>query len=587
MTVVQPNSISGINSITVQSGEGLSIHKSDGSLIREIVSAAGIATYDGIKVGTAGTISNIGNAALAGIVTANGGVIVGAAATIYANGNATFSGVTTAKATDLQTGPLNVGTAATISANGNATFSGIVTATSFVGSGANLTGIPALTGSTNNTLVTVTGSNAIAGEANLTYDGTNLDLVTDANNEGIRAISNGNSYPVFELDSDRGGAGNTIGKLVSKWNNTAVASIQFITGTDTTNKDDAYIVFNTASAGTPTERVRITTTGLVGIGTDAPGETLEVGLGGDIKLKTGVSAATTKRIYALGGTGSYSVGSSGGSAVAFVRDASNNDAIAFETHVQGSSHAERMRLDSSGRLIIGHTATDDRDGYDSSLQVSGTGGDDSSVSIGRWSGDASAAGLVLSKSRNGTIGSHTVVQANDLLGVIQFQGDDGTNYHAGAQIQAKVESGVGNDDIPTSLLFATNAGGTGTTTALTIDSSQNATFAGTVSDSKGELRTLTVNAKGSDYTLVVGDAGKFIRRTGGNVTIPDDVFSTGNMVTILNDAGSSMTITAGTGFSLYNTADAATGSRTLAARGMATILFNSTEQGYISGAGLS
>ena len=290
----------------------------------------------------------------------------------------------------------------------------------------------------------------------------------------------------------------------------------------------------TASAGTPTERVRITTTGLVGIGTDAPGETLEVGLGGDIKLKTGVSAATTKRIYALGGTGSYSVGSSGGSAVAFVRDASNNDAIAFETHVQGSSHAERMRLDSSGRLIIGHTATDDRDGYDSSLQVSGTGGDDSSVSIGRWSGDASAAGLVLSKSRNGTIGSHTVVQANDLLGVIQFQGDDGTNYHAGAQIQAKVESGVGNDDIPTSLLFATNAGGTGTTTALTIDSSQNATFAGTVSDSKGELRTLTVNAKGSDYTLVVGDAGKFIRRTGGNVTIPDDVFSTGNMVTILN-----------------------------------------------------
>ena len=59
------------------------------------------------------------------------------------------------------------------------------------------------------------------------------------------------------------------------------------------------------------------------------------------------------------------------------------------------------------------------------------------------------------------------------------------------------------------------------------------------------------------------------------------------MVTFLNDAGSFMTITAGTGFSLYNTADAATGSRTLAARGMATILFNSTEQGYISGAGLS
>ena len=95
MTVVQPNSIAGINSITVQSGESLSIHKSDGCLLREIVSATGVGTFYAISVGTAGTISNTGNAALAGIVTANGGVKVGAAATIYANGNATFSGIGT------------------------------------------------------------------------------------------------------------------------------------------------------------------------------------------------------------------------------------------------------------------------------------------------------------------------------------------------------------------------------------------------------------------------------------------------------------------------------------------------------------
>ena len=43
-------------------------------------------------------------------------------------------------------GNINVGTAATIAANGNATFSGIVTATSFVGNGANLTGITAVGG---------------------------------------------------------------------------------------------------------------------------------------------------------------------------------------------------------------------------------------------------------------------------------------------------------------------------------------------------------------------------------------------------------------------------------------------------------
>ena len=96
MTVVQPNSISGINSITVQSGESLSVHKSDGSLIREIVSATGVGTFYALSVGTAGTVSNTGNAALAGIVTANGGVKVGAAISLHDNGNLGITGVMTA-----------------------------------------------------------------------------------------------------------------------------------------------------------------------------------------------------------------------------------------------------------------------------------------------------------------------------------------------------------------------------------------------------------------------------------------------------------------------------------------------------------
>ena len=54
------------------------------------------------------------------------------------------------------------------------------TATTFYGSGANLTGITALSGSTNNTIVTVTGANAIQGEANLTFDGTQLSVTGSA-----------------------------------------------------------------------------------------------------------------------------------------------------------------------------------------------------------------------------------------------------------------------------------------------------------------------------------------------------------------------------------------------------------------------
>jgi hypothetical protein len=56
----------------------------------------------------------------------------------------------------------------------------------------------ALTGSTNNTVATVTGANAIAGEANLTFDGTTLTLTGDAVLAGtselfINDTANGNS----------------------------------------------------------------------------------------------------------------------------------------------------------------------------------------------------------------------------------------------------------------------------------------------------------------------------------------------------------------------------------------------------------
>ena len=50
MTVIQPNSVAGINSITVQSGDSLSVHKSDGSLIRTITADSGITTFSKVSI---------------------------------------------------------------------------------------------------------------------------------------------------------------------------------------------------------------------------------------------------------------------------------------------------------------------------------------------------------------------------------------------------------------------------------------------------------------------------------------------------------------------------------------------------------
>ena len=109
----------------------------------------------------------------------------------------------------------------------------------------------------------------------------------------------------------------------------------------------------------------------------------------------------------------------------------------------------------------------------------------------------------------------------------------------------------------------------------------------TVTDSKGNVRSIPSNAQSSAHVATAADAGKAIYISTGGVTINNSVFSAGDAVTIINNSGSDQTITQGSGVTLYNTADAATGNRTLAGRGMATIWFASASVAYISGAGLS
>ena len=101
------------------------------------------------------------------------------------------------------------------------------------------------------------------------------------------------------------------------------------------------------------------------------------------------------------------------------------------------------------------------------------------------------------------------------------------------------------------------------------------------------VKSIPSSAKSSAYVLVAGDAGTAIYISTGGVTINNSVFSAGNAVTIINNSGSDQTITQGSGVTMHNAADAATGNRTLAARGMATIWFASASVCYISGAGLS
>lgn len=110
---------------------------------------------------------------------------------------------------------------------------------------------------------------------------------------------------------------------------------------------------------------------------------------------------------------------------------------------------------------------------------------------------------------------------------------------------------------------------------------------GTISDTIGGVRTLVVNTRTAAYTLVATDHGKLIDIATGGVTVPASVFTVGENVTIYNDSTSSQTITQGTSVTLRLAGTATTGNRTLAQRGIATIVCVGTNEFVISGAGLT
>ena len=172
MTVINPKSISGINSITTGSGSDdiLTIHNNNGTERLRVDNT-------GATKITTGIVTTL--TATTGIVT-----------TLTTN---TLTANSTAK----------VGSGVTLSPDGDVFATGVCTATSFVGDGSGLTNPgPSLTGSTNNTIVTVTGANAIQGESNLTFDGNELSI--SHTNPQFRLIDTTNNTDAYLFSDDNG-----------------------------------------------------------------------------------------------------------------------------------------------------------------------------------------------------------------------------------------------------------------------------------------------------------------------------------------------------------------------------------------------
>jgi hypothetical protein len=195
------------------------------------------------------------------------------------------------------------------------------------------------------------------------------------------------------------------------------------------------------------------------------------------------------------------------------------------------AEAERARIDSSGRLLVG-TSSSAAGG--SRLQIEGTGYYESSASFRRNSNDASAPALRLNKSRGTSTGSYTAVQNGDVLGLVQFSGSDGTDDETGAQIACEVDGTPGANDMPGRLVFSTTADGASSAQVrrMRISSGKNVLLSGCAGDT---LNVTNTSGAGTTNTFIVGRYSNSAGTTDGTISLL--VYTNGNVQNTNNSYG--------------------------------------------------
>ena len=111
----------------------------------------------------------------------------------------------------------------------------------------------------------------------------------------------------------------------------------------------------------------------------------------------------------------------------------------------------------------------------------------------------------------------------------------------------------------------------------------NVNASSTISDGIGNIRSIPVNTQSSAYELANSDNGKCISISTGGVTVNGATVVIGHTSVIFNNSGSTQTITIGTGGTMYLSGNSTSANRTLAVRGVCTVLMVASNTFIISG----
>jgi hypothetical protein len=344
-----------------------------------------------------------------------------------------------------------------------------------------------------------------------------VGIGTTAPTEKLHIHSTGNNPAYLHSTNDGTGTGATDGIVIGMGD---------ATNAYLWNYENGGIVFATNA----TQRAVIDSSGRLLVGTSTGTSRLSI-------AGTADNANSEIQITATGVASGYIGANSNG-----LNIGTDTAGLVFKTGVAGggsvgASGTERMRIDSSGRLLIGTStgiAPNESPGSGKVLQIAGTAaGQDVGIGVYNYSPAGWAPNIQLGQSHGGTTGTHAAVVDGGILGSIAFAGSDGTKFVRGALIQAVADGGVSTDDLPTRLVFSTTADGASSPgEAMRIPSGKNVLLSGCASDT---LTVTNTSGAGTTSTLIVGRYSNSVGTTNGPACLL--VYTNGNVVNTNNSYG--------------------------------------------------
>ena len=286
--------------------------------------------------------------------------------------------------------------------------------------------------------------------------------------------------------------------------------------------DSTSLVFTTTSA----ERMRIDSSGNVGIGTSSPAHTLDVvGVSrfvGNVDVYSTTGGAVNSSLLYFGSAALPEAG-----AIYSKTDSATAGNLVLATAESGTGTiTERLRITSTGNVGIGTSSPQ-------TPWITGTASTLSVVNSAKYTGlDIKSystsfnhcGAIALGHSKSATINTQAATTTGDFIGSVSFEGVNSSSaVTAGAYIFAEQTGVAGATYIPSALKFATSTGSAAAAERMRIDSSGNlnvgCTDGNSLYNNSGTNDGAGILANGQIQQAVYQDVVHYVNRTGNDGTI--------------------------------------------------------------------